>query len=94
MCGISLLINSLNDSVSADHIHGMNDRVIHRGPDGEGYYYGKNFAMGHRRLSIIDLSDAGLQPMHKTGDVLIFNGMIYNYLELRDELSALGYHFF
>lgn len=93
MCGISLLISGVDQFVSAEHINGMNNRVIHRGPDGEGYYYGRNFAMGHRRLSIIDLSDAGLQPMQKGGDVLIFNGMIYNYLELRDELVALGYHF-
>jgi asparagine synthase (glutamine-hydrolysing) len=93
MCGISLIISSLNQSVSAEQIHCMNDKVMHRGPDGEGYFYGWNFAMGHRRLSIIDLSEAGLQPMQKDGDVIIFNGMIYNYLELRDELISYGHQF-
>lgn len=93
MCGISLIISNSNRSVSAEQIHRMNHKVMHRGPDGEGYYYGSNFAMGHRRLSIIDLSDAGLQPMHRAGDVLIFNGMIYNYVELKDELVSLGYQF-
>lgn len=72
----------------------MNDLVAHRGPDGEGFYHGPNFAFGHRRLSIIDLSQNGHQPMaYGQNLVITFNGEIYNYLELRVELLAAGYSF-
>ncbi len=71
----------------------MNDRVIHRGPDGEGFFYGDNFSFGHRRLSIMDLSDAGNQPMEHQEDVMVYNGMIYNYVELRNDLKLLGHQF-
>lgn len=72
----------------------MTDRIVHRGPDDEGFYQDENIAMGFRRLSIIDLNH-GAQPMNNQDDtkVLTFNGEIYNYLELREELIALGYHF-
>jgi asparagine synthase (glutamine-hydrolysing) len=93
MCGISLIIDMHNQPVARQQMQCMNNKVIHRGPDGEGYYFGENFAMGSRRLSIIDLSDAGLQPMNRGDDWIIFNGMIYNYVELRQELSDLGYKF-
>jgi asparagine synthase (glutamine-hydrolysing) len=93
MCGISLIISKLDEAICEEKIRGMNDRVKHRGPDGEGYYFGSNFAMGHRRLSIVDLSPAGLQPMRRGDDYIIFNGMIYNYLELRTELVLQGYEF-
>ena len=93
MCGISIIINLANQPVPPQHIQCMNNKVMHRGPDGEGYYFGRNFAMGHRRLSIIDLSEAGLQPMQSGDDWIIFNGMIYNYIELKEELLALGYTF-
>ena len=60
----------------------------------EGFYFGKNFALGHRRLSIIDLSKNGHQPMTYLGKYTIsYNGEIYNYLELKDELITHGYHF-
>ena len=94
MCGISLIVSTSDRSIPSDNIRAMNDKVVHRGPDGEGFYFGRNFALGHRRLSIIDLSDAGSQPMKRNGDVLVFNGMIYNYLELRQELESFGYEFF
>lgn len=71
----------------------MNDKVVHRGPDDEGYYFGSSFAFGHRRLSVIDTSSAGHQPMQKENDCIVFNGMIYNYIELRQELMAAGYVF-
>ncbi|TDH23299.1 asparagine synthase (glutamine-hydrolyzing) [Segetibacter sp. 3557_3] len=93
MCGISILISKANLAVPQDLIRDMNDRVSHRGPDGEGFYSGVNFAFGHRRLSIIDLSHGGDQPMEKGGDWLVFNGMIYNYIELREELITLGHQF-
>ncbi len=94
MCGISLIISKLNKAVSAEQIKQMTDKVSHRGPDGEGYYHGQNFAMGHRRLSIIDLSDAGIQPFRRGYDYIIFNGMIFNYLELKKELILLGHDFY
>jgi asparagine synthase (glutamine-hydrolysing) len=93
MCGISVAINKNNNRVSAGLIESMSIKVIHRGPDDEGYYFGDNFALGHRRLSIIDLSKDGHQPMEKDGLVITFNGEIYNYIELRDELLSLGHHF-
>lgn len=94
MCGISLIIDKLDRPVPKEQIMVMNDKVKHRGPDGEGYHYGQNFAMGHRRLSIIDLSNAGIQPFRRGEDYIIFNGMIYNYLELKKELIQLGYEFY
>ena len=93
MCGISLIISKINEPISQCHITAMSERVKHRGPDGEGYFFKDNFAMGHRRLSIVDLSDAGRQPMQKGDDYIIFNGMIYNYRELRAELISYGYVF-
>src|ERR1700678_3388855 len=67
-----------------------------RGPDGSGIWARGPVALGHRRLSIIDLSAAGSQPMvdAELGLSVVFNGCIYNYRDLRDELSGLGYHFF
>ncbi len=64
-----------------------------RGPDGQGLQTAPGVAMGHRRLRIIDLSDAGAQPMRRDEHLLVFNGCIYNYPELRAELSALGWSF-
>ena len=93
MCGISIIINKNNDAFASAHIKKMNDKVMHRGPDDEGYYYSSSFAFGHRRLSVIDTSKDGHQPMHKGDDCIVFNGMIYNYIELRKELVRDGYIF-
>jgi len=93
MCGISLLINKNSQAVDGAIIKKMNDKVIHRGPDDEGYYHGGAFSFGHRRLSIIDTSTAGHQPMQKNGDCIVYNGMLYNYIELRDELMQAGFVF-
>lgn len=73
----------------------MTDAVRHRGPDGEGHFIEGQVALGHRRLSILDLSERGTQPMHDQSGrlVLTFNGEIYNYIEIREELRALGYAF-
>lgn len=70
----------------------MADRIKHRGPDGEGYYTDDNIAFGHRRLSIIDL-DGGSQPMYTEDKklVVIFNGEIYNYLELKEQLKEYNF---
>jgi len=75
-------------------IKGINDLVAHRGPDGEGFFFGEQFALGHRRLAILDLSRAGHQPMEFHGKyVLTFNGEIFNYVEIRKQLILDGYHF-
>ena len=73
----------------------MTDAIAHRGPDGEGLFVENGIGLGHRRLAIIDLSDAGRQPM-TTRDgryVLSYNGEIYNFQELRRELEARGHQF-
>ena len=68
--------------------------IQHRGPDDEGYLFDRNLGLGHLRLSIIDLSEAAHQPMFdETGRYsIIYNGEIYNYLELREQLAAKGRH--
>lgn len=72
----------------------MNDAIAHRGPDAEGFYHSGGMALGHRRLSILDLSELGTQPMHwKDLYTITYNGEVYNYLEIREELIALGYSF-
>ena len=95
MCGISgfLHYDKLRTASSAT-IKKMNDVLSHRGPDGEGFYIENNLALGHRRLSIIDLN-TGEQPMYSDDGkiVLVFNGEIYNYLELKEELVKLGHNF-
>ncbi|MFN5985001.1 MAG: asparagine synthase (glutamine-hydrolyzing) [Fluviicola sp.] len=94
MCGISGIVNRNNQAVVADSIQKMNDSISHRGPDGEGFYFGENFAFGHRRLSILDLSIAGKQPMEFDSDFIItYNGEVYNFIELTTELQLLGYTF-
>ena len=92
MCGISGIISKKR--IEKDIIEPMTDTIIHRGPDGFGYYYGEKFVFGHRRLSIVDLSDAGHQPMQYLNRyVITFNGEVYNHLELRIELEKNGYVF-
>ena len=73
----------------------MTAAQVHRGPDAEGRYQGPRIVLDHRRLSILDLSEAGRQPMtNEDGSVhVVYNGEIYNYLELRDELLAAGHIF-
>ena len=73
----------------------MMNRIIHRGPDMGGQHIVDNVALGFRRLSILDLSEAGAQPMSSDdGKVtIVFNGEIYNFQELRAELEAAGYAF-
>lgn len=93
MCGIAGIMGD-NATIS---IGRMTKALAHRGPDGEGVYISpdQRVALGHTRLSIIDLSPKGHQPMSYDGRYwIVFNGEIYNYTELRDELKALGYKFF
>jgi asparagine synthase (glutamine-hydrolysing) len=94
MCGISGIINKNRSVVKFEEIKKINDLISHRGPDGEGFYNGENFAFGHRRLSIIDLTDGGRQPMPYLDKYWItYNGEVYNYIELREELLTNGYKF-
>ncbi|MCT7911790.1 asparagine synthase (glutamine-hydrolyzing) [Arcobacter lacus] len=94
MCGISGIINKNLNRVDKDEIQHMNDLISHRGPDDEGFYFEKNFAFGHRRLSILDLSSDGHQPMHYLDKyVITYNGEVYNYLEIKEELLKYGYTF-
>ncbi len=95
MCGIAGVINLNGMPVSRAAIRAMTNAIAHRGPDGEGHYIDGNLALGHRRLAIIDLSPAGSQPM-TTEDgslVIVYNGEVYNFLELRPQLQAKGYRF-
>jgi asparagine synthase (glutamine-hydrolysing) len=95
MCGITGLINLNGAPVSPIILQKMTDAIAHRGPDGEGHWIEGNVGLGHRRLSIIDLSPAGHQPMISTDHryILSYNGEIYNFRELRTELEAAGYWF-
>ena len=73
----------------------MAEKIRHRGPDADGSYFDDDIALGHRRLSIIDLTEQGTQPMfNEDGSlVLVFNGEIYNYQTLREDLKAAGHTF-
>ena len=94
MCGISGIISKSNTPISREEIRRITDTVIHRGPDSEGYYHGQNFAFGHRRLAVIDLSISANQPMTYLGKyTLSYNGEIYNYKEIRDLLIKKDYQF-
>lgn len=94
MCGIAGIISKNNVDIK-DEIVKMTDIISHRGPDGFGYYHGNNFSFGHRRLSIIDLTTKGAQPMtYKDRYVITYNGEIFNYIELKSELLMKGYEFY
>jgi asparagine synthase (glutamine-hydrolysing) len=92
MCGISGMLKFGGSPVHRDDLRLMNDVQAHRGPDGEGIWIDGSTGLGHRRLSIIDLSDAAAQPMEAedSKSVIVFNGEIYNYRELAAELAAAG----
>jgi asparagine synthase (glutamine-hydrolysing) len=95
MCGIAGIFNIKGAPVSHQTIHSMIDAIAHRGPDGEGVYIDQNLALGHRRLSILDITPKGAQPMssHNGEWVIVFNGCIYNYLDLRLDLKTKGHEF-
>ena len=93
MCGIAGYFN-VNGNVDHDRFEEMVDIISYRGPDDRGTFYEGNLALGHRRLSIIDLSEAGHQPFIYAGRyVVVYNGEIYNYKEIREELKGFGYSF-
>lgn len=96
MCGIVGYLNLNSSPASETVLKKMTDSIIHRGPDGEGQYVNGACGLGHRRLSIIDLSNAGSQPMQNDNGryVISYNGEIYNYKEIRNILKSSGYQFF
>lgn len=100
MCGITGFLDTshrFDESGAADALHGMADALRHRGPDDDGYFCDapSGVALGFRRLAIIDVSPAGHQPMVSASGryVIVFNGEVYNYAELRGELEPLGFNF-
>ena len=95
MCGIAGIYNLNGEPVAPVLVRKMTDAMVHRGPDGEGFYVDSFVGLGHRRLAIIDLSPAGHQPM-VTADgqfALTYNGELYNFQELRAELEGRGRQF-
>lgn len=94
MCGICGIYDTNGRPVSQDLLRRMNGTMVHRGPDDEGYHIDKNIGLGHRRLSIIDLH-TGHQPIFNEdkSKVIVFNGEIYNFLQLREELENEGHRF-
>lgn len=93
MCGFIGFSGNLDNKEAI--LQKMMDRIVHRGPDMGGMYTDDGIALGFRRLSILDLSDAGAQPMANEDKsvVVVFNGEIYNFMELRRELEAKGHTF-
>src|SRR5262245_25874594 len=95
MCGIcGKLLYDEHERVDAHLVQEMTDVIAHRGPDGEGKYISGPVGLGHRRLSIIDLN-RGAQPMCNEDKTawIVFNGEIYNFQELREELIGKGHKF-
>lgn len=94
MCGIAGIVKTIGQVVQNVEIERLTDRLAHRGPDGVGHWFSaqRNVALGHRRLAIIDPGPGGSQPMLSSDGrhVIVFNGEIYNFLELRRELEAMG----
>jgi asparagine synthase (glutamine-hydrolysing) len=95
MCGIAGFTQFIDAMGNKETLKKMGDSIYHRGPDAGGEYLNDLVGLAHRRLSIIDLSDAGIQPMfsHDNKYVIVFNGEVYNYQALRAQLSAAGYPF-
>ena len=94
MCGICGVYHFSGKKADKESVIAMRDAMVHRGPDGEGLFLEKNVGLGHRRLSIIDIS-GGAQPMsNEDGSIiLVLNGEIYNYLELKEELKTRSHVF-
>jgi len=91
MCGIVAIYNFNNHKVEKNNLEKMLKIIKHRGPDDDGFYIDNNIGLGHVRLSVIDVSELGHQPMISLDEryVIVFNGEIYNYIELREQLRSL-----
>jgi asparagine synthase (glutamine-hydrolysing) len=95
MCGIVGTVNNNSRPVERELIEKMNRCIFHRGPDDDGFYFNQNVALAMRRLAIIDLAH-GKQPIHNADKTkwIVFNGEIYNYRELREDLDKRGHKFY
>ena len=95
MCGIIGIIQIDKKRVDQKILEAMTREIAHRGPDDEGFLVDQNIGLGHRRLAILDLSPTGHQPMFYDNNnlAIVFNGEIYNYLEIKKELQQLGFKF-
>jgi len=94
MCGIAGIVRFDGRTVDAGILHRMAEAMVHRGPDGGGIIVDEAVGFAHRRLAIIDLSEQAAQPMEYRGRfVITYNGEVYNYVELRDELRKKGHIF-
>ena len=95
MCGIVGFVDNKPRSKKEVIIKNMADKIAHRGPDAEGFYNDSVISLGHRRLSIIDITESGNQPIYNEDKnmVIVFNGEIYNYKEIKTELLKKGHKF-
>ena len=97
MCGIAGIVNLRGRPIEQSEIRILTDQLAHRGPNGAGYWFSaqRHVALGHRRLAIIDPGPGGYQPMASADGchVIVYNGEVYNFLELRKELQATGERF-
>lgn len=95
MCGIAGLLGVTGDPATAVHdVSEMTASLVHRGPDDAGFASGDGWALGMRRLAVQDTSQAGHQPMMRDDLAIVFNGEVYNFPSLREELAGRGYRFF
>ncbi|WP_084362794.1 asparagine synthase (glutamine-hydrolyzing) [Roseivirga echinicomitans] len=95
MCGLAGVFNLNDKPITTQLLKKMGESIAHRGPDGEGIFIDENVGLVHKRLAILDTSEKGAQPMPSRDGryILVFNGCIYNYLELRQKLRAAGHSF-
>jgi asparagine synthase (glutamine-hydrolysing) len=95
VCGIAGIVRSDGAPIDRELLERMNEAIHHRGPDEDGFYFSAGVGLAMRRLAIIDLK-SGQQPIHNQGSTawIVFNGEIYNYRELRDQLEQLGHRFY
>ena len=95
MCGITGFVNANGDAVDRSVLELMNQAIAHRGPDDDGFFFNQNVGLAMRRLSIIDLA-SGQQPIYNADrtKAIVFNGEIYNYQTLRDDLEKIGHQFY
>lgn len=95
MCGIVGVFNVNQETVYRDLLKTMAEQIAHRGPDGQGFFVKENIGLAHKRLAILDTSDNGAQPMSSRSQkwTIVFNGCIYNFSELKQELKSKGHTF-
>ena len=96
MCGIVGVFNLNGENIDSALLNKMSEKIAHRGPDGKGVFIDENIGLSHRRLAILDTSEKGAQPMSSKNNkwTIIFNGCIYNFLELKEELIKKGHYFY